>query len=187
MKEVGELSPEGFKEFCLHPVRGQAAVDSIEDLREAGILIRHHHEAYDGTGFPDMLKGNDIPMGARIMAIADYFDRTMGRIFGVNALDQTLLSTQEELGKKFDPRIFPYLRKPVADLYKRLLASTKNAEREFEPLDLKEGMVLSRDVKSGTGLLLLIKGVHLDRLAIEAIKRYYQIDPPPRGVFIWVQ
>jgi hypothetical protein len=46
-------------------------------------------------------------------------------------------------------------------------------------------MVLSRDVKSGTGLLLLIKGVSLDSTSIEAIERYYQIDPPPRGVFVW--
>jgi response regulator RpfG family c-di-GMP phosphodiesterase len=187
MKEINELTPEGWKEFCLHPVRGQAAIDSIEDLREAGILIRHHHETYDGTGFPDGLHGDDIPMGARIMAMADFFDRSMGRVFSVTAIDQTLLATQEELEKKFDPRIFPYLQKPVTDLYKRLLASAKNVEREFEVIDLKEGMMLSRDVKSGTGLLLLSKGVRLDGSAIEAIKRYYRIDPPPRGVFVWVQ
>jgi response regulator RpfG family c-di-GMP phosphodiesterase len=187
IKEANELSPEGWKEFCLHPVRGQAALDSIEDLREAGILIRHHHEAYDGTGFPDRLKDNDIPLGARIIAMADFFDRSMGRVFGVNAIERTLLSTQEELEKKLDPQIFSYLRKPATELYTRLSANTRNSEREFEPIDLKEGMVLSHDVKSGTGLLLLSKGTILDSMAIDAIKRYYRIDPPPRGVFVWVQ
>jgi HD-GYP domain-containing protein (c-di-GMP phosphodiesterase class II) len=184
-KDPEELSPEGFKEYCLHPVRGQTAIDGIEDLREAGILIRHHHESYDGTGFPDKLKGAAIPMGARIIAMVDFIDRTMGKIFTENAIDLTFLAVQEELEKRYDPRIFPHLRKPVTDLYTRLLRSNEISERELEPGDLKEGMVLSRDVKSGTGLLLLGKGVSLDGTTIEAIKRYYRIDPPPRGVFVW--
>ncbi len=184
-KDADELSAEGWKEYCLHPVRGQTAIDSIEDLRKAGILIRHHHESYDGTGFPDNLRGAAIPLGARIIAMADYIDRAMGKISVRNTIEQIILSAQEELEKKFDPQIFPYMRKPVTDLYTRLSKDVESSEREFEPGDLKNGMVLSRDVKSGTGLLLLGKGVSLDGTTIEAIKRYYLIDPPPRGVFVW--
>ncbi|MGO9145255.1 MAG: HD domain-containing phosphohydrolase [Desulfomonilia bacterium] len=184
-KDADELSPEGWKEYCLHPVRGQTAIDSIEDLRKAGILIRHHHESYDGTGFPDNLRGAAIPLGARIIAMADYIDRAMGKISVRNTIEQIILSAQEELEKKFDPQIFPFMRKPVTDLYTRLLKDVESSEREYEPDDLKNGMVLSRDVKSGTGLLLLSKGVSLDSTNIEAIKRYYRIDPPPRGVFVW--
>jgi len=186
-KDADELSPEGWKEYCLHPVRGQTAIDNIEDLRKAGILIRHHHESYDGTGFPDKLQGTAIPLGARIIAMADYIDRTMGKISVRNTMEQIILSAQEELEKKFDPQIFPYMRKPVIDLYTRLSKDVKSSERELEHDDLKEGMVLSRDVKSGTGLLLLIMGVRLDSTNIEAIKRYYRIDPPPRGVFVWTR
>ena len=184
-KDADELSPEGWKEYCLHPVRGQTAIDSIEDLRKAGILIRHHHESYDGTGFPDNLRGAAIPLGARIIAMADYIDRAMGKISVRNTIEQIILSAQEELEKKFDPQIFPFMRKPVTDLYTRLSKDVESSEREYEPDDLKNGMVLSRDVKSGTGLLLLSKGVSLDSTNIEAIKRYYRIDPPPRGVFVW--
>ena len=184
-KDADELSPEGWKEYCLHPVRGQTAIDNIEDLRKAGILIRHHHESHDGTGFPDKLQGAAIPLGSRIIAMADYIDRAMSKISVRNTIEQIMLSAQEELEKKFDPQIFPYMRKPVTDLYTRLSKDVKSSERELEPDDLKEGMVLSRDVKSGTGLLLLSKGVSLDRTNIEAIKRFYRIDPPPRGVFVW--
>lgn len=184
-KDADELSPEGWKEYCLHPVRGQTAIDSIEDLRKAGILIRHHHESYDGTGFPDNLRGAAIPLGARIIAMADYIDRAMGKISVRNTIEQIILSAQEALEKKFDPQIFPFMRKPVTDLYTRLSKDVESSEREYEPDDLKNGMVLSRDVKSGTGLLLLSKGVSLDSTNIEAIKRYYRIDPPPRGVFVW--
>jgi response regulator RpfG family c-di-GMP phosphodiesterase len=186
-KDADELSPEGFKEYSLHPVRGQTAIDSIEDLRKAGILIRHHHESYDGTGFPDKLQGVAIPLGSRIIAIADYIDRAIDKILMRNTIDQIMLSAQEELEKKFDPQVFPYIRKPATDLYDRLSKDSESTERELDPGDLKKGMVLSRDVKSGTNLLLLRKGVGLDSASIEAIKRYYQIDPPPRGVFVWAR
>jgi response regulator RpfG family c-di-GMP phosphodiesterase len=186
-KEAEELSPEGWKEYSLHPVRGQTAIDGIEDLRKAGILIRHHHECYDGTGFPDRLKGSAIPIGSRIIAMADYIDRAMGKISIRNTMESIFLAAQDELGKNFDPQIFPYIRKPATDLYTRLSKIIESSERELEPGDLKQGMVLSRDVKSGTGLLLLSKGVPLDSIAIQAIKRYYRIDPPPRGVFVWTR
>ena len=184
-KEDSALSPSEREEYELHPVRGQTAIDNIEDLREAGLLIRHHHESFDGTGFPDKLKGTAIPIGSRIISIVDFIDRNIGKNCMGNVIEHTLLFVQEELGKKFDPHIFPYLRKPVIELYTRLLKSTEISEREFRPDNLKEGMILSRDVKSGTGLLLLTKGVGLNSISIEAIKRYYQIDPPPRGVYVW--
>ena len=69
--------PNEMAEYVKHPVRGQAAIDCIEDFRGPGILIRHHHEWYNGRGFPDGLKGDNIPIGARIIAIADRFERIL--------------------------------------------------------------------------------------------------------------
>jgi len=63
------------KEYMCHSAGGPAAIDNIEDLRKAGVLICHHHEAYDGTGFPDKLKGENIPPRSRIIAVTDIFDR----------------------------------------------------------------------------------------------------------------
>ena len=77
LKNVGELSPDEMIEYVKHPVRGQATIDCIEDFRKPGILIRHHHEWYNGRGFPDGLKGENIPIGARIIGIADRFDRIL--------------------------------------------------------------------------------------------------------------
>ncbi len=48
-----------------------------------------------------------------------------------------------------------------------------------------QGMILSRDLKSGTGMLLITKGTILDEKRIESIKRYYRLDPPSTGVFVW--
>lgn len=59
-------------------------------------------------------------------------------------------------------------------------------ELELRPDELRTGMILTKDVISGTGLLLLNKGVVLDQIQVEAIKRYYQLDPPQRGVWALV-
>ncbi|HOJ15368.1 MAG TPA: HD domain-containing phosphohydrolase, partial [Deltaproteobacteria bacterium] len=77
LKAESEMNADEIAEFRLHPIRGQAAVDQIEDLRPVSALIRHHHERYDGKGYPDGVKGEEIPLGARIMAVADHIDSTM--------------------------------------------------------------------------------------------------------------
>lgn len=90
LKEEDEMDREALREYMRHPVRGQAAIDSVEDLREAGILIRHHHEWYNGTGFPDQLSGRKIPLGARIIAIADFTDKTIRDLDRDNAIETSL-------------------------------------------------------------------------------------------------
>ena len=186
-KDVEDFAKEELEEYCVHPVRGQAAIDAIEDLRDAGILIRHHHESFDGTGFPDNLTGTEIPLGSRIISIADFVDRLMGKTFTENAFEFILDAVKVKLGKRFDPIIFPFIQKPLIDIYTRIELNGGALERELEPNKLNEGMVLSRDVWSGSGLLLLSKGIVLERPTIMAIIRYYQIDPPKRGIFVQTQ
>jgi putative nucleotidyltransferase with HDIG domain len=184
-KNISELSEEEFNEYSLHPVRGQAAIDSIDDMQEIGILIRHHHENFDGSGFPDRIKGNDIPVGSRIIAIADFIDRNLEKYMSDVALDMTLRDLSDKLGKLFDPRLYSHFSRLAAQVCSRASADADKSERELSPNELKEGMVVSRDVKSGTGILLLSKNIALNAMNIKAIKRYYTIDPPQRGVFIW--
>ena len=66
-------------EYRKHPVRGQAAIHSNEPLARAGTFIRSHHEWFDGSGFPDGLKGDGIPLGGRIVSIADKQNRVLRR------------------------------------------------------------------------------------------------------------
>ena len=60
--------------MCSHPVIGTLIVDGIQFLKDTRPLIRHHHERWDGTGYPDKLAGEDIPLRARILSIADAYD-----------------------------------------------------------------------------------------------------------------
>lgn len=183
-KDTGDLGPKELQEYFLHPVRGQAAVDAIEDLRGAGLLIRHHHETFDGSGFPDGLKADQIPPGARIIAMADFIDRHQGRNRD-KPPGETLTAVHELLGSRFDAKVFNYIAKPTLALYAQAGHDMQAVERELMPGDLKEGMVVSRDVHSGSGLVLISKGARLNTANILAIRRYYSIDPPQRGIYIW--
>ena len=115
IKNIGELSPEEMTEYVKHPVRGQAAIDCIEDFRGPGILIRHHHEWYNGRGFPDGLKGEAIPIGARIIAIADRLDRLLhGEMRDLNS---ALAQVKAMLATQFDATLYAPLEKAAHESF----------------------------------------------------------------------
>ncbi|HWW08736.1 MAG TPA: HD domain-containing phosphohydrolase, partial [Candidatus Acidoferrales bacterium] len=81
-----------------------AGIDTWDDVRS---IIRHHHERFDGCGYPDGLAGADIPMGARIVAVADAVDvMQSGRPYApARTYDQILDVLSRERGSQFDPEI----------------------------------------------------------------------------------
>ena len=74
LNKPGSLSPEEWRVIHEHPVQGAAIIQGIPFLEEAAEYIRTHHERYDGEGYPDRLSGEDIPLGGRVIAVADAFD-----------------------------------------------------------------------------------------------------------------
>ena len=187
-KDMEEMTSEELVEYRQHPVRGQAAIDSILDLRNAGVLIRHHHEWFNGGGFPGGLKKDEIPVGAMIVGIADFLDRAVGRGSGGDDLDLALTKVREELGRRFDPNIYELLETSLADVYSGTSPGVEMVESEINSVDLLQvGMVLSRDVFTGTGLLLLGKGCGLTEQDIRSLRRYFELDPSEEGIFIWAR
>lgn len=73
LKPAG-LDAEEYEEIKLHPVTGAAIIESVEFLSDVVPVVRHHHERWDGAGYPDGLAGNEIPAEARVLAVADAFD-----------------------------------------------------------------------------------------------------------------
>ena len=179
-----DMNPDEMEEYMKHPVRGQAAIDSIEDLRKAGVIIRHHHERYDGTGFPDRLRRKNIPLAARIIAIVDFIDSRVRTFKGAGGMDLTFKKIQEESGKQFDHRLIPVVEEEARKFYKKYIPKADFVEMELYPHDLEEGMIVSRDVHSGTGILLLSKGTTLNETGIMLLKRYYDLDPSKHGVVV---
>ncbi len=185
-KSPDYMNQDEFLVYSQHPVRGQMAIDGIPELRAAGVLIRHHHENYNGTGFPDRLAGDEIPIGARIIGYADQLDRAMTSVG--DSSEQALTRVELGLEIKLDPGLQRVFRKVARYAFFNMPEIDPNAtvELELKPEELRKGMLLTRDLLSGTGLMLLNKGVVLDSVKIESIQRYYKLDPPLRGVFALV-
>jgi len=70
----GPLTAEEFAEIRTHPVKGFNIIGKLPMYKDGSGIVRHHHERYDGAGYPDGLNGEDIPLGARIIAVADAYD-----------------------------------------------------------------------------------------------------------------
>lgn len=141
-----------------HPVVGQNILISIDKLKEAALLVRHHHECFDGSGYPDRLAGIAIPQGSRILSAVNEYDSLQ-----IGTLVQRPLKPAEALsflvenrGKRYDPA--------VVNAFVPLLAETRKAEIGEIPLrtmHLKPGMVLARDLTHREGYMLLAKGAAL--------------------------
>ena len=96
------------KEYCLvqtHPRIGASLLEPFAFLRRASVLIAHHHERWDGSGYPYGIRGPFIPLGARILAIADAYD-AMNVPEGSDSITRTLIKLrilQVASGTQFDP------------------------------------------------------------------------------------
>nr|WP_282433772.1 HD-GYP domain-containing protein [Desulfosporosinus sp. I2] len=88
-----------------HPERGEAICSKLNFAREILSIIRHHHERYDGKGYPDGLSGEDIPFIARLISIADTVDAiTSSRPYRLaGTFEQVLEELQKSAGTQFDP------------------------------------------------------------------------------------
>jgi len=112
LKKPGLLSIEEFEEMKAHPLIGASIVEGSENYQDIIGGIKHHHERFDGTGYPDHLAGEDIPLFGRIIAVADALDAmTSGRSYsGYMSIEEAVI----ELGQKkdlFDPQILAAMLK----------------------------------------------------------------------------
>jgi len=73
----GPLEGDAWRVMKLHPVIGYEVLNKVEGFQEIALIVRHHHERWDGSGYPDGIKGQSIPFGSRIIAIADSIDAMM--------------------------------------------------------------------------------------------------------------
>ncbi len=152
-----------------HPAIGQSALMGLEQLHGAAKLIRAHHERWDGMGYPDGLSGLAIPMGARILALANEYDGVQIGTLLSKRLSQSeaIAYITEGRGKRYDPQ--------VVDVFASMMGgqgSTAVAEMAIKSPQLKAGMVLSRDLVSHEGVMLLSRDYVLNDIIIEQIRNF---------------
>jgi len=103
----GKLTEEEMEVIRKHPVHGAKMIESVEPIKHAREIVRHHHEYYDGSGYPDGLKGEAIPLGARIIAVADAFGAmTTHRPYRqALSVDEAIREIKKFSGIQFDPDV----------------------------------------------------------------------------------
>lgn len=142
LKKPGRLTEEEYEQIKQHPVLGEYIIHRIPALRHLAPLVRSHHEWFNGRGYPDGLAGEAIPLGARIIAVADAFDamtsdRPYRRAYTAEVSARELAACA---GTQFDPKV---------------------VKAFLEALEAPHGDSAGGPVRSVLKVLLEWEGVHL--------------------------
>jgi response regulator RpfG family c-di-GMP phosphodiesterase len=138
-----------------HPDLGHAVLSRIDGFESISDAVLHHHERYDGQGYPLHLRGTAIPLFSRIVAVADLYDLALQPGVVSNVPDERLArrAVLENRGQSLDPELV----ERFVTLLNSTAESTTTAPNEMEITlrALRPGMVLARDLRSANNLLLL--------------------------------
>src|SRR5246127_1046379 len=120
ISKPGKLTPEEFEKMKIHPVVGAEILERVRFPYPVVPIVRAHHEKYDGTGYPFGLKGDEIPIGARILSAVDFLDALASdrQYRRAMPLADVMKRLHSEAGKSFDPRVVEVLRRRYLDLEK---------------------------------------------------------------------
>jgi len=132
LSKPGPLTQEEFQKIRIHPQVGAEIISGVPFPYPVAPLILSHHERYDGKGYPSGLKGEEIPLGARILSVVDYFDALMSErpYHRAMELDAALGLLQQEAGKALDPRVV----NTFVDMYPRLAAEAETSQEPARKL-----------------------------------------------------
>lgn len=117
LNKKAKLSDEEYNQIKMHPIYGYNALVKIESLKEIAIGIRHHHERWDGKGYPDGLKEDEIPLVSQVIALADAWDAMNSKRAYRDVLKKEVAieEIKKNLGKQFSPRIGKIFLKIIAE------------------------------------------------------------------------
>jgi putative nucleotidyltransferase with HDIG domain len=116
----GKLTPEEFEKMKIHPIVGAEILEQVDFPYPVVPIVRAHHEKWDGSGYPNGLKGEAIPIGARILAAVDCLDALASdrQYRKALPLDEAMAKVVSESGVSFDPRVVEILRWRYVELEK---------------------------------------------------------------------
>lgn len=131
LRKPGRLTDEEFETMKLHPVKGAELVGKVTQFADLVQVVRAHHEAWDGSGYPDQLAGARIPQASRVIALADTIDAmTTSRPYrAAMSSDVVRDEIQSQRGRQFDPAICDAILAPAA--WRKLEAAFAEASESF--------------------------------------------------------
>jgi putative nucleotidyltransferase with HDIG domain len=125
LNKAGKLTDEEFEQMKRHTVLGDAIISETPFPWDIRPIVRNHHERWDGTGYPDRLKGEEIPFTARILCVADIYDAlTTARSYRSALSQEKALSIMEsESGKTVDPKLFAIFKELIVNYQPALVTA----------------------------------------------------------------
>jgi putative nucleotidyltransferase with HDIG domain len=120
ISKPGKLTPEEFEKMKVHPIVGAEILEQVDFPYPVVPIVRAHHEKWDGSGYPNGLVGEAIPIGARILSAVDCLDALASdrQYRKALPLDEAMLKVASEAGTSFDPRVVGTLQRRYAELEK---------------------------------------------------------------------
>lgn len=186
-----DLLDDDEKSLLRHnPVLSQDLLSSMDTLRQVGIIIRSHTERYDGTGYPDGLRKDEIHIGSKIIAVCKLYDRLR---FGHKMMTpaEAIGRLNAERSAGFDPEVIDVFVDFIKDWKDDGAGQSSAAHGRFIhsvsilPIsEIKPGMVLVKNLVTSKGRLLVTKGTVLTGALVEKVANFHRIDPISGGVHI---
>src|SRR5450755_838392 len=140
ISKPGRLTPEEFEKMKIHPLVGAEILERVQFPYPVVPIVRAHHEKYDGTGYPQGLKGEEIPIGARILSAVDFLDALASDRQYRRALPlrEAMARVVDESGKAFDPDVVRVLERKYVELEKLVHQRTDNLGKQKLSTEVKD-------------------------------------------------
>src|SRR6202171_5948599 len=167
----GKLTPEEYEIIKQHPVEGAQILAEHPEQKDVALIVRHHHERWDGAGYPDGLKQEAIPLGSRIVNACDAFDTiTQARVFRptVKTPEEAIRELRQLAGRWYDPAVVGALEKIVTERWGVTLEPTSKSTakpvtykqvlsiRPFRLLWIGQAISYFGDMMNTTGLAIML-------------------------------
>ena len=151
INKPGKLTPEEFEKMKVHPIVGAEILDRVAFPYPVAPIVRAHHERWDGSGYPAGLIGEEIPIGARILAAVDCLDALASdrQYRSAIPLDRAMETVKERSGKWFDPKVVSVLERRYVDLER--IAQTHTNDDGFVPAGFGRDLHVARGLAPATG------------------------------------
>lgn len=168
-----------------YPGQSESLLMTLEPMKDAARIIRHHQERWDGTGFPDHLKGDTIPPGSRLLKLAvDFIELQKGLILErhLNS-DEALLYIRKYAGRLYDPALVEDFVQACATLLSDVTLGDPTV-KVLSTRELEAGMVLARNLNADNGMLLLNAGKVLNLPLVDKLIAFEAMEGAKYSVFI---
>ena len=142
ISKPGKLTPEEFEKMKIHPIVGAEILSRMKFPYPVVPIVKHHHERWDGTGYPSGLKGEEIPIGARILSAVDCLDALASdrQYRRALPLQSALERVAAEAGKCYDPRVVKILQQRYAEIEAMVQAKPEQANRLTPDIHVERGL-----------------------------------------------